>query len=91
MAFLMMTFFCFGILFGNFNALAMESVGHIAGTAAAVIGSLTTFISLFFGSVIGQAYDNSVLPIATGFACLSIASLITMYRIERKKIPARLS
>lgn len=84
MAFLIASFFCFGILFGNFNALAMESLGHIAGTAAAVIGSLTTFISLFLGSIIGQAYDNSILPLVSGFACLSIASLITMYRVERK-------
>jgi DHA1 family bicyclomycin/chloramphenicol resistance-like MFS transporter len=34
MVFLVPAFFCVGILFGNFNALAMEPMGHIAGTAA---------------------------------------------------------
>ena len=61
---LMAVFFCVGILFGNFNALAMEPLGHIAGVAAAVIGSITTFISLFAGTLIGQAYDGTLLPLA---------------------------
>ena len=36
--FLFCTFFCCGILFGNYNAMAMEPVGHIAGMAAAISG-----------------------------------------------------
>ena len=35
------TFFCCGILFGNYNAMAMEPVGHIAGMAAAISGTLS--------------------------------------------------
>ena len=31
MTYLMMSFFCVGILFGNMNSLAMEPLGHIAG------------------------------------------------------------
>jgi DHA1 family bicyclomycin/chloramphenicol resistance-like MFS transporter len=30
-AFLFVTFFCCGLLFGNFNAIAMEPMGRIAG------------------------------------------------------------
>ncbi len=78
MAYLMAAFFCMGILFGNFNALAMEPLGHIAGVAASVIGSLTTFISLSLGTVIGQAYDGTVLPLVGGFAALAIASVAVM-------------
>ena len=33
MGWLLIAFFCTGILFGNFNALAMEPVGHMAGLA----------------------------------------------------------
>jgi DHA1 family bicyclomycin/chloramphenicol resistance-like MFS transporter len=29
--------FCIGILFGNLNSIAMEPLGHVAGTAASVI------------------------------------------------------
>jgi DHA1 family bicyclomycin/chloramphenicol resistance-like MFS transporter len=79
----MAAFFCVGILFGNFNALAMDPLGHIAGVAASVIGSLTTFISLFLGAAIGLAYNGTVLPLVGGFAALGIASIAVMRFVER--------
>jgi DHA1 family bicyclomycin/chloramphenicol resistance-like MFS transporter len=60
MAWQLAAFFCVGILFGNLNALAMEPLGHIAGLGAALIGSISTFISLPFGWLIGQMYDGTV-------------------------------
>jgi DHA1 family bicyclomycin/chloramphenicol resistance-like MFS transporter len=83
MAYLMAAFFCIGILFGNFNALAIDPLGHIAGVAASVIGSLTTFISLLLGTAIGQGYDGTVLPLVGGFAALGIASFAVMRWAER--------
>jgi len=74
MTYFLMSFFCVGMLFGNLNALAMETLGHIAGVGAAVIGSLSTLISLFLGTLIGQSYNGTVLPLVTGFALLSIAA-----------------
>jgi DHA1 family bicyclomycin/chloramphenicol resistance-like MFS transporter len=71
-------FFCFGMLIGNFNALAMEPLGHIAGIAAAVIGALTTFMCLGLGTVIGRFYDGTATPLLVGFAVLGVASLIVM-------------
>jgi len=76
-------FFCLGLLFGNFNALAMEPMGHIAGVAAAVIGSITTVISVILGTAIAQAYDGTVLPLVGGFAVLGVASAVTMAWTER--------
>lgn len=86
MAFLLALFFCFGVLFGNFNALAMEPLGHIAGVASAVVASLTTFLSLALGTFIGRAYDGTVLPLLTGFAVLSLLSLLLMGWIERGRL-----
>ncbi len=68
-------FFCHGMLFGNLNALAMQPMGHIAGSAAAVIGTVVTAISATVGSLIGQAYDGTVLPLALGFAGFSVLTL----------------
>jgi DHA1 family bicyclomycin/chloramphenicol resistance-like MFS transporter len=85
MAYLSAAFFCIGMLFANFNALAMEPLGHIAGVGAAVIGSLTTLISLILGTAIGQAYDGTVLPLIAGFALLGLASIAVMRWIERGK------
>lgn len=71
-------FFCLGAVFGNVNALAMEPFGHIAGIAAALIGSFTSLLSMLLGASIGQFYDGTLLPLVGGFAVLGIASLGAM-------------
>jgi DHA1 family bicyclomycin/chloramphenicol resistance-like MFS transporter len=76
--YLLISFFCIGILFGNLNAMAMEPLGHIAGVGAAVVGALSTMISLLLGILIGQSYNGTILPLVGGFMILSIASLIIM-------------
>ena len=86
MAYLSAIFFCHGILFGNFNAMALEPLGHIAGVASAVVGSLTTFLSLALGTLIGQAFDGTVLPLVGAFAGLGLAALAMMRWAEA---PAR--
>jgi DHA1 family bicyclomycin/chloramphenicol resistance-like MFS transporter len=88
MAFFLIVFFGVGILFGNLNALAMEPLGHIAGVGAAVVGALTTTISLPLGILIGQSYNSTVLPLVGGFAILSLASVAAMRWAENKKSKA---
>ncbi len=77
-AYLLVVFFCEGILYGNMNALAMEPLGHIAGVGAAVIGALSLLISLAGGTLIGQAYNGTILPLVAGFGALAIAALALM-------------
>jgi len=86
-----LTFFGVGILFGNLNALAMEPLGHIAGVGAAVVGSLSTFISLLLGTLIGQSYNGTVLPLVGGFAILSITGMGVMRWIESQKSLSQVS
>ena len=78
MLWLVLNFFCVGIMFGNFNALAMEPLGHMAGLGAAVVGSLSTLISLPLGWTIGHLFDGGVFPLVAGFAVLGSASLLAM-------------
>ena len=78
MLYLMATFFCVGILFGNINAIAMEPLGKVAGVGAAVVGSLSTFIGTPLGMAIGQSYNGTVLPLVLGFAVLGIGAALTM-------------
>ena len=75
MAYLIFQFFLFGTLFGNLNALAMEPLGHIAGLGSAVVGSLSTLISVGFGVLIAGAYDGTVMPLTLGLAVLAIGGL----------------
>ena len=62
--------------------MAIESLGHIAGVAAAAIGSVATVISLLLGLLIGQSYNGTVLPLVAGFAVLGVLSLGTMHLTE---------
>ena len=57
------TMFTFGLMISNFTALAMEPLGHIAGTASSLYGSITTLIGIVFGSAIGQAYNGTMIPL----------------------------
>ena len=85
MAFFIGTIFCFGAIYANGNALAIEPLGHIAGTASSVIGSVSLLISIVFGTVIGQSYDGSVIPVAVGFLAMGIAALLAMVWVERSR------
>ena len=76
MAYLMVSFFGIGLLFGNLTAMAMQPLGAIAGTGSAVVGATSMLISLTLGTVIGQAYNGTVLPLVIGFAVLSLCSIV---------------
>ena len=85
MTYLMVSFFCTGILFGNINALAMQPLGHMAGLGAAVVGSLSTLISMLLGTFIGQNYNGTILPLVIGMVVLtSIANFVVRWAEGKK-------
>ncbi len=86
LAFAAALFFFFGLMFGNLNAIAMEPMGHIAGIASAVIGATSSAISMVIGTIIGQFYDGTLIPIAIGFVTLNIVSLGLMLYAEKSKV-----
>lgn len=87
--FLVPMFFCHGTLFGNLNALAMQPMGHIAGSAASVIGAISTVLSATLGSMVGMAYDATVLPLAAGFTVFpALALLLCAWAARGEHAPA---
>ena len=82
MAYLMITFACVGILFGNLNALAMEPLGHIAGIGASVVASISTFISVPLGGFIGQLFDGTMYALVGSFAGFAAGALVAMIWAE---------
>ncbi|MGB0498383.1 MAG: multidrug effflux MFS transporter [Rubricella sp.] len=69
-----------GLVFSNFNAMAMEPQGHVAGMASSFVGAGGVLIGATFGHVIGQAYDGTAGPLLTGFlVCGSITLLLILY------------
>ena len=80
-------FFGFGLLFGNLNAMAMEPMGHVAGIASAVIGSVSSLMSITIGTTIGQLYNGSVLPVTSGFLIMGSLALAFLYYASRQPKP----
>ena len=78
--------FCQGLIGSNFNAMAMESVGDIAGTAASVQGFISTCLAATIGLAIGQSFNGSTVPIATGFSILGLVSLCLVLFAERGRL-----
>ena len=90
MLYLLTSFFGIGILFGNLNSLAMEPLGHIAGLASSVIGSVTTLVSLTLGFIIGGLYNFTLIPMVAGFGLLS-AGALTLIHLAGERRPAATS
>jgi DHA1 family bicyclomycin/chloramphenicol resistance-like MFS transporter len=78
--------FAFGLMFANFTALAMEPQGHIAGTASSLYGSITTLLGIGIGTTIGQDYDGTLLPFATGFFLCTLAALAVVLVVEKGRL-----
>jgi len=75
-----------GLIAANFSALAMEPVGHIAGTASAAYGFVTGVVGAAIGSVIGQMYNGTPVPLIVSQAILSAIALGVVYITERRQL-----
>ncbi len=64
-------FFQIGLTIGNLNTLALEPMGHIAGTAASLVTSTATVGSVIIAIPLGLSFDGSPLPFAIGFFVLA--------------------
>ncbi|WP_244491360.1 multidrug effflux MFS transporter [Bosea sp. Root381] len=78
--------FCFGLVAPNFGAMAMDPLGHVAGTASSVQGFVTTIGGALLGFFIGQRFDGTVVPITLGFVLCGIAALAVVLVAERGQL-----
>jgi MFS transporter, DHA1 family, multidrug resistance protein len=78
-------FFSAGFTFGNFNAMSMEPMGHIAGMAAAVSGTISQAMAIVLGGLAGRFYDGTLTPIAGFFAVYSVCALLCVEWTERQR------
>lgn len=69
-------FFMIGILFGNLNAMAMRSLGQVAGLGASVIASGSSLVASLFAVGLGPFYDGTVSVLAGGIFLAGVASLL---------------
>ncbi|WP_456734349.1 multidrug effflux MFS transporter [Bradyrhizobium sp. USDA 3364] len=78
--------FAFGLMMANFTALAMEPQGRIAGTASSLYGTITTLLGIGVGTTIGQDYNGTLLPFATGFFLCTLAALAVVLVTEKGRM-----
>ncbi|WP_296762357.1 MFS transporter [Sediminimonas sp.] len=87
---LMTVFFQIGLTLGNLNAIAMEPMGHIAGMAASVIGSISTFAGALLAIPVGLLFNGTPLPLtlgAGGYSALALIVMLWMRRAENRVTP----
>ncbi len=70
----------------NFNAMAMEPLGAIAGTASSVIGVYTSLAGALLGLLVGQAFDGTVTPLGVGFLLLGLICLLVVLWTEHGRL-----
>jgi len=78
--------FCFGLMASNFGAMAMDPLGHVAGTASSVQGFVSTVGGALIGFFIGQHFDGTALPIVLGFGGCGLAALAMVLFAEKGRL-----
>jgi MFS transporter, DHA1 family, multidrug resistance protein len=62
------------MLIPNLNAAAMRPLGHVAGTAAAMLGMVPGVLGAVIGGVIDRRFDGTIRPLAIGFVVSSLVA-----------------
>lgn len=81
-----LTMFCFGLIAGNFGAMAMETMGHIAGTAASIQGFISTVFGSLLGFAVGQQFNGTTVPMSLGFTVFGLTALALVLFAERGRL-----
>ncbi|MES3034594.1 MAG: multidrug effflux MFS transporter [Gemmatimonadota bacterium] len=83
--------FCFGMVAANFASIAMEPLGHVAGTGSSIYGTITLAVGSLVGFVIGQQFDGTAVPLTTGYVLCGLTALAIVLVTERGRLfgPAR--
>jgi DHA1 family bicyclomycin/chloramphenicol resistance-like MFS transporter len=83
------TMACFGLASANFGALAMQPLGHVAGTASSVQGTIGTVGGALLGLLVGQSFNGSLVPMVGAFAAFGTIALLILLATERGRLFGR--
>jgi len=78
--------FAFGWASSNMNSLSMEPLGAVAGTAASVFGFVQTVGGAVLGSLAGQMFNNTTIPVATNYFLMGVMALVCILVAEKGKL-----
>jgi DHA1 family bicyclomycin/chloramphenicol resistance-like MFS transporter len=80
------TMACFGLSSANLGALAMQPMGHIAGTASSVQGTIGTIVGALLGLAVGQCFNFTMLPMVGADVLFGGGALLILLATERGKL-----
>ncbi len=76
----------FNLMGSNFNSLAMDEVGEVAGSASSVLGFSQTVFGGILGTIVGQLWYGEMLPVAAGFLGVSLLTLAIVLIGEKGRL-----
>jgi DHA1 family bicyclomycin/chloramphenicol resistance-like MFS transporter len=76
----------FGNAASNMNSLSMEPLGAVAGTAASVFGFMQTVGGAVLGTYIGQHFNGTLTPNATGYVVMGLLVLCCALIAEKGRL-----
>jgi MFS transporter, DHA1 family, multidrug resistance protein len=82
---LFLSFFFSGMTFGNYNAMAMEPMGRIAGMAAAISGAVSSLMAIMLGGFAARQYDGTLMPIAIAFVVYGLCAVVASEWAESRR------
>lgn len=81
-------FFAIGILFGNLNAMAMRSLGDVAGLGSSLLASGSSLVATLFALAAGSFYAGGVVIVPVAFLLAGSAGLLlTMIALRSDETP----
>jgi MFS transporter, DHA1 family, multidrug resistance protein len=78
------------LLIPNFNTIAMNPMGAIAGTAASVIGATQIAVGALLGAALDRTFDGSIVPLSLGFLGYGVLAFGLVLWAERGRLFQRL-
>nr|WP_234151807.1 multidrug effflux MFS transporter [Sphingobium sufflavum] len=84
-----LTMLCVAFTSSNFSSISMEPFSKGAGMASSFQACLTTAIASFLGSIVGRAFDGTVMPFALGLFGFGTLALAIVLWAERGRLFTR--
>lgn len=79
-------YFFFGSIAPNFNSLAMDPLGKLAGAGSAMINFFTIFVAAVLGAIVGALYNETLVPYAVGCFIYSLLTILTVLITEKGRL-----
>jgi DHA1 family bicyclomycin/chloramphenicol resistance-like MFS transporter len=76
---------CVGLISANLGSIAMQPLGHVAGTASSIQGTITTLGGALIGFAIGQHFDGTTMPFDTAFVICGVTALLLALWANRER------